>query len=110
MTIEDLARIPQMRNIYTKIFLRGANLADFYFIGFQEHFDEEILKLKAMLGWRDIPFSHKNKNDYADYDKEYGLIKADTKLMSTLVSLNAQDIDIYNKALSLRANTNPDRP
>jgi hypothetical protein len=103
MRVEDwdlitFARHPHMRNLMSRR-LRGLELEDFFFIGFTETFDFSMKALINRLGWQveldDMPlFEPQNVGPVAHREKTV----IDDRMMQQLYDLNAEDVDLYNRA------------
>lgn len=94
-TLIEYARADINRNIQSK-HLAGCNLLDYNFIGVQEFFDQEILRLSDILSWKKTPtIVHHNKTP------DTGLVISDG-IIAEIMKLNIEDIDLYNEALRIR--------
>jgi len=75
-------------------FLQGSSLEDFFFIGFTDHYADDLKDLAQMLGWEDYPvLEHNITGEKPDVDEE---------TLNKIKELNSKDIEIYNSALQLR--------
>jgi len=93
----EYARVDINRNRQSK-FLKGKPLDTFDFIGIQEYFPEEILRLSAILGWKAIP-------DVLFHNKtEGGSIETAPEILDEIRELNLDDILLYQEALRIRNN------
>jgi hypothetical protein len=103
LSLADYAEFPWKQNEMTK-HLKGIKLSDYYFIGVQEFFTEDLTELSDKLGWFNIETSIRdNTNISSEY---YELIKdilAKPKVLDKIVSLNSEDMDLYQQVLNLRA-------
>lgn len=59
-SLEEYAVADANRNRMSK-FLRGANLDDFFFIGFVETFDDDLRRLSHLLNWKSYPVLKHNQ-------------------------------------------------
>ncbi len=99
MGLLEFAEIPIMRNILSRIFLREADISQFYFVGIQEFFEDDLSQLAAMLKWPLHSAPELNRNR----ESRYGDFHLDGPLLEQLTRLNLQDVEIYQTALKLRA-------
>lgn len=75
-------------------FLAGATPEDFFFIGIQEHFGEDIQRLGGMLGWPEVQVRDLNKNSrVSDPSPEE---------WAEISRLNSDDLVWYEQALQWR--------
>lgn len=103
MGIYEFAEQPEVTNILSQN-MCGKQLTDFYFVGFQEFFNEDILELKKLLSWPDINVSiYQNVNPNLKYHQDVQAIFTNKTIMSKLVENNREDIEKYHDALNLRA-------
>ncbi|MEG4022205.1 hypothetical protein [Microcoleus sp. S13C4] len=103
MGIDEFADQPEVRNILYR-HTCGKKLSDFYFVGLQEFFQEDLSELKIMLGWANFRNSYENLNPNPKYHEDIQKVFADQKLIDKLVENNQQDLALYEEALILRAN------
>lgn len=83
------------RNVMSKM-LQGASLEDFKFVGVVEHFEEDLIYLSKMLGWRDFTIPHSNRTLSQQPPLEPFKEQA-------IAAWNQEDMDLYEQALALRA-------
>lgn len=102
MNILEFAELPGMQNRLSS-YVNQMKLADFYFVGMQEFFLEDITELKEAMGWPEFRVSVRNSNRYSGYQESLQKILGDSRLISKLASLNNQDMELYQTALDLRA-------
>ena len=103
MGIDEFAEQPEVRNILYQ-HTCGKNLSDFYFVGLQEFFQEDLAELKIMLGWGNFRNSNENLNPNPKYHEDIQKVFANQKIIDKLVENNQQDFALYQEALNLRAN------
>jgi SAM-dependent methyltransferase len=101
--IDEFAEQPEVRNILYQ-HTCGKNLSDFYFVGLQEFFQEDLAELKIMLGWENFRNSYENLNPNPKYHEDIQKVFANQKIIDKLVENNQQDLALYQEALNLRAN------
>jgi hypothetical protein len=74
---------------------------DFYFVGIQEFFLEDLTHLKSNLDWNQFKIMTINRNRYENYqDKVMNILKNKT-LVKNIVEFNSADVEMYQEALSL---------
>ncbi len=96
-TLIEYARADINRNRQSK-FLAGSKLEDFQFIGIQEYFDQEIVRLAGVLNWKYIPeVLHHNKTP-----ETRSTISAD--IIEEIRTLNMEDVKLYEAALHIHQN------
>jgi hypothetical protein len=91
----DYARLEFNRNKQYK-FLSGNTLKDFVFVGINEYFEEDLIGLKKILNWPEIPevlYQNKTESLEKNVPKE---------ILNEIASLNSDDVELYNYALQLR--------
>ena len=103
MGIDEFAEQPEVKNILYQ-HTCGKNLSDFYFVGLQEFFQEDLAELKIMLGWPNFRNSYENVNPNPKYHEDIQKVFANQKIIEKLVENNQQDLALYQEALNLRAN------
>ena len=69
-------------------FFKGLSLNDFFFVGIQDFFEEDLKDLAQMLNWNICLAFHNNRNE---------LIKAAIidQMRKNIEELNRSDIEIY---------------
>jgi hypothetical protein len=102
MGIYEFADQPEVKNILCQN-LCGKKLTDFYFVGLQEFFMEDILDLKTVLSWPDIKVFTENINPNIRYQDDIRAVFTNKTIISKLVENNREDIEKYQEALNLRA-------
>jgi SAM-dependent methyltransferase len=103
MGIDEFSDQPEVRNILYRD-TSGKKLSDFYFVGLQEFFQEDLAELKSMLGWANFRNSYENLNPNPKYHEDIQKVFANQKIIDKLVENNQQDLALYQEALNLRAN------
>lgn len=98
----EFSEMSDAQNVMSK-YLQGIEIKDFFFIGIQEFFNDEINALKEMLGWQQkVEIIWCNKNKYPEYHAYVNKVLADNKLVAKLAHINQEDIELYQTALKLR--------
>ncbi len=98
LSLLDFARLPQMRNQYTRFYLRGYALDAYFFVGITEHFATDVADLATLLGWGPVQLQHVNRTTHAGYHKTL-----DLAVMEQIHLLNLADMAAYTQAVELRA-------
>jgi hypothetical protein len=101
LDIVEFANLPDVRNEMS-VYIGGRNLKDFYFVGIQEFFKEDLIDLATMLNWPEIQITYENKNKYDDYNYLVKSILDDSDIMKALITLNCEDLELYQAALDVR--------
>jgi len=102
LTIIQFAEKPEMQNLLAINFIKNQKLTDFYFIGIQERFEEDIAQLRHLLNWPHIELESKNKNPYPEYNALLQQLLSQKETIAKIAALNQQDLELYREALSLR--------
>jgi hypothetical protein len=102
LDIVEFAKIPRLRNEMSQ-YVGGRNLTDFYFVGIQAFFKDDLTELGELLNWPEIPITYENTNKYKGYNSLVKSILYDSKIMNELIHLNREDWELYQTALHLRA-------
>lgn len=89
-------------NIISNHFAKAMKLTDFYFVGIQEFFRDDLNDLKKKLGWPTIKVKVANRNSYDNYQDKVMDILNNKSLIKKIVALNSRDMNLYNEALTLR--------
>ncbi len=97
----DFVEIPKVQNIMSG-YVRKMKLKDFYFVGIQDFFAEDLEELKRRLSWPDVKISKENNNPYSDYQRIKEEVLSDRAILEKVYSLNSKDVELYQNALSLR--------
>ncbi|WP_367387951.1 hypothetical protein [Lewinella sp. LCG006] len=93
-TLMEYASLPECQNVMTR-FTAGAEVEDFFFIGLQERFAEDVHLLGKQLSWDSVVVPHENVST----TQQQALSKEE---LSLLREWNAADIRLYVKALEWR--------
>ncbi|MDF0556094.1 DUF4214 domain-containing protein [Kamptonema sp. UHCC 0994] len=101
LNIVEFAQIPEIRNEMST-YIGGRNLTDFYFVGIQEFFKDDLIDLAKMLNWPEFQITYENKNKHQDYNFLLRSIQADSNIMKQLIALNSEDLRLYQTALDMR--------
>ena len=99
----DFARLPAMRDIVTRHYLDGFDLADLAFVGISERFDSEVARLAEVLGWPPVAPARVNQTTSAEYQPE----EVPAKVRREIEGLNQGDIELYRRAERLAAAASP---
>jgi hypothetical protein len=76
-------------------------LTDFYWVGIQEFFRDDLNDIKNHLGLPPLKFLSSNRNAYDNYQDQVMNILNDQCLVKKIVDLNSADMELYQEALSL---------
>lgn len=106
LSFQDFIVLPYVINLLNK-YISEIDLLNFYFIGIQEFFDEDIKDLKDKLDFKSIDDSIDditvtNRNPDPNYQVFKERLLRDNKSTNMMESLNSKDIDIFKEALCLR--------
>ncbi len=63
LDLVEFAKIPQLRNEMSQ-YVGGRNLTDFYFVGIQGFFKDDLTNLCQMLNWPEIQITYENTNKH----------------------------------------------
>ena len=102
MGIYEFSEQPELRNILCQNAC-GKMLDEFYFVGLQEFFREDLLELKTILSWPEVRIFQENINPNLKYQHDLQNVLTNKTIISKLVENNRQDIELYEQALVLRA-------
>ena len=102
MGIYEFSEQPELRNILCQNAC-GKMLDEFYFVGLQEFFREDLLELKTILSWPEVRIFQENINPNSKYQHDLQNVLTNKTIISKLVDNNRQDIEFYEQALVLRA-------
>ena len=97
----EFVEIPKAQNMMS-VFMQNMKFKDFYFVGIQDFFAEDLEELKTRLSWPDVKISKENNNPYSDYQRIKEEVLSDRAILEKIYSLNSKDVELYQKALSLR--------
>ena len=109
LSLIELAEHPTMKYDMMSSFIKGRALEDYFFIGIQEFFLEDLLELGQHLNWpqkalKCIGQLTPNKNPESHYLKYVNEILSDRFLVSRLTMALEADCELYQSALDIRAN------
>ena len=93
-TLLEYASLPECRNAMTA-FTAGAAVEDFFFIGLQERFNEDVQLLGKQLNWGPITVPHEN----VSVPQKQALSQEE---LAFLREWNAADVRLYLKVLEWR--------
>jgi hypothetical protein len=100
-TLQEFIERPMRQNVMAR-FLEGIELEDLYFLGFQESFTSGLEQLAGKMEWRIDEADRKRRvNDNSKARSRYP--QPETAIIERIEELNKQDIDLYNRALELKA-------
>ncbi len=102
LTFIEFAAKPEMQNIIKSKFVQEEKLTDFYFVGIQEFFSEDLHELKAMLNWPEYELEAKNTNPYPEYKLLLEEVLSNQEIVNKISAINQEDMELYREALSLR--------
>lgn len=87
---------PEMGNIMTSFLLPFERPEQFFFIGFQETFDEDIAALQRLLG---IPYQRQPRINPSKVSTSRNILP---KVRAEFYKMHARDVDFYRRALKIR--------
>lgn len=102
LCFEDFINQSFTQNIFSNYFVKRMKLTDFYFVGIQEFFLEDLTHLKNNLGWNQFKIMTINRNRYDNYQDKVMDILKNKSLVENIVAVNSADMELYQEALSLR--------
>ncbi len=102
LTFIEFAAKPEMQNIIKSKFVQEQKLTDFYFVGIQEFFSEDLHELKGMLNWSEYELETQNTNPYPEYKLLLKEVLSNQEIVNKISVINQEDIELYREALSLR--------
>lgn len=98
----DFVDQPFTHNIISNYFAKEMKLSDFYFVGVQEFFRDDLNDLKNMLGWLTLKVPVANQNLYDNYQAKVMDILNNQSLIKNILRIQSADIELYQEALKLR--------
>jgi hypothetical protein len=98
LSLEEFASLDPMRDCMSRLFLDGAALEDFDFVGLQEHFDEDLAAATTLFGWPPLEALVENRTG----SSAETLTALDPAARRRLEDLNPADMDLYRLGLKLR--------
>lgn len=102
LNISDFVNQHFTDNMIYKYFAKKMKLTDFYFVGIQEFFRDDLNDLKNNLGWPPLKVLSSNRNSYDNYQAQVMDSLTNESLIKKIISLNSADMELYQEALSLR--------
>lgn len=96
LTLTQFARLPALRNYYTRFYFRDVDMACFDFIGFSETLNADMEKLGQLLGKR-FEVVTANTNSHHAYKDARREITENKQTMALLTDLLAEDIRFYER-------------
>ncbi|MDJ0555859.1 MAG: methyltransferase domain-containing protein [Microcoleaceae cyanobacterium MO_207.B10] len=100
----EFAEQPEMQNLIKSKFVQAKDLKNFYFVGIQEFFREDLQELKFMLNWPEYELEVQNTNPYPEYKSLLEEVLSNQEIIDRISAINQEDIEIYQQALNLREN------
>jgi hypothetical protein len=98
----EFTALPETQNRFTQVFLKGTRLAEFDFVGLQEHFNEDFGDLVRVMDWPEVVPEFTNANPQPSYREHLRVLRSDPALIARLTQLNADDVELYRQAQALR--------
>lgn len=98
----DFVKQPFAHNMIFNYFTKGMKLTDFYFVGIQEFFTDDLNDIKNKLDWPPLKSTTSNRNYYDNYHDRVMDIFNNKSLLKTIIDINSADMELYKEALSLR--------
>ena len=89
-------------NITSNYFAKEVKLTDFYFVGLQEFFRDDLNDLQNSLGLPPLKVLTSNRNSYDNYQDQVIDTLNNQSLIDKIVAFNSADMKLYKEALSLR--------
>jgi hypothetical protein len=89
-------------NIVNNYFAKNMKLTDFYWVGIQEFFREDLNYIKNKLGWPPLKVNTSNRNSYENYPNKVREILTNQSLVKNIIAINSADMKLYQEALNLR--------
>jgi len=102
LTFVEFAERREMANQIKSKFVQEQKLTDFYFVGIQEFFSEDLHELKVMLNWPEYELETQNSNPYPEYKLLLKEVLSNQEIVKKISAINQEDIELYREALSLR--------
>lgn len=96
-TLLEFAKWPEIKFELSKKYLKGIDLNEFDFIGLQETYDKDIIKLTKKLNWSKNHIQLNPKN----YSKKKKLVNSGTK--KKLREILMEEYEIFNQAKCINA-------
>ncbi len=102
LNLSEFVNQPFTDNMIYNYFAKELKLTDFYFVGIQEFFRDDLNDLQNSLGWPPLKVLSSNRNSYDNYQDKVMDTLNNQSLIDKIVSLNSADMELYKEALSLR--------
>jgi hypothetical protein len=78
------------------------NLSNFYFVGIQEFFADDLNDLGKILQWPKLHVYFENRNKFPHYYQFCQRILNNIAVIEQILAFNQQDMELYEAALNLR--------
>jgi len=103
LDLVQFSELPEMQNYITSFFIGEMKITDFYFVGIQSFFKEDLKELSVELGWPELKAIAKiNPNTYPGYKERSQELLKNSRVIARLEYLNRQDMELYEQALKYR--------
>lgn len=79
------------------------NTSNFFYIGIQEFFQEDLKELKSILDWGKTYVGVENRNRFSTYQKYCLEILSDDIKVAKIAALNQEDMELYEELLNIRS-------
>lgn len=97
LSLEEFARLPNVRRCYTGVFFRGVDIGEFDFVGFYEQAGSDVARLSKLAGI-DLDLPVVNANPQSGYGRAVAELRADPARLARIRNLLADDIAFYEEA------------
>lgn len=102
LSLLEFAEQQSAQNIQSQQ-VKGKPLSEFYFVGVQEFYAEDLVELRQKMGWPEFEVTTENTNPHPTYFQDLQEILRQPSLIKQLALWNREDMELYQEALSLRA-------
>lgn len=102
LSLLEFAEHPFARNIVWRSYLYGLALEDYFFVGVQEHFRDDLAELNRRMGWPEVEVGVENTNPQAGYRERLEAHLADRALVRRIEALNELDMTMYDRVSRMR--------
>jgi hypothetical protein len=102
LSFEEFVEQDFTYNIVDNYFAKNMKLTDFYFVGIQEFFRDDLNYIKNKLGWSPLKMKTSNRNSYENYPNKVMEILTNQSLVKNIIAINSADMKLYQEALKLR--------
>jgi Sulfotransferase family len=102
MSLFEFAQLSTVSNSISDT-LGDSKLEDFYFVGIQEFFHEDLIELAERLQWRKSYHNLINETKHPEYESFLEGVFNNEALLKQLISISEQDMNHYRTSLKLRA-------